>query len=151
MAALRASGVSLADIAETAIAKALIAGENIYQIASDPNKSKSDRRHISKPMLISHSDLDKAGKKRIEKDSTTKAKKELGERRRTEKGNPPLANGVSGSRITDDIFQSHQEGGGSNVEITIPAYLLSPNTAQPSSTSSLGATPLLPLYPISGN
>ena len=151
VAALRASGVALADITETAVVKSLIADETIRQIASAPKKSKSNRHHSSKAMLISRSNLDKARKKRIEKDSTTKAKKELHEQRKTQKGNPPLANGVSGPHVTDDIFQSHREGGGSNVEIFIPTYPLSPNSAQPSSTSPLGAMPLLPLYPISGN
>ena len=101
VAALWASGVSLADIAETTLAKSLIADETIRQKASGPKKSKSEHHYMSKVMLISCSDLDKARKRSIEKDGTTKAKKELRERRKTEKGYPPLANGVSGSHVTE--------------------------------------------------
>ena len=53
--ALKAGGIAIAAAAETAIAKSLIADKNIRQIARAPKKSKSDRRHISKALLISRS------------------------------------------------------------------------------------------------
>jgi hypothetical protein len=66
---IQAGGVALAVAAGNAIAASAIANETIRQIANAPKKSKSNRRHISKALLISRNYLDKARKERLEKDT----------------------------------------------------------------------------------
>jgi hypothetical protein len=79
---VKAGGVALAVAAGNAIAASAIANETIRQIASAPKKSKSDRRHISKALLISRSYLDKARKQRLEKDALMDARKKAREQRK---------------------------------------------------------------------
>ena len=149
--ALKAGGIAMAAAAETAIAKSLIADKNIRQIASAPKKSKSDRHHISKALLISRSHLDKVKKKRIEKDSITKARKELHEQRKIQNGKQSPAKGAVGSCVMKIVSQLDQENGGSSVTEAIPTHPYSPPTTEPPHLPPLGAMNLLPLHPISGN
>ena len=129
----------MAKAAESAIASSAIATETIRQIASAPKKSKSDRRHISKAILLSRSPLDKARKQRLEKDSKAKAWKEAREQRQAaQKTKQSLAPGASGSgRIVKNSSRRKK------ISVT--------SSTQSTSPPALGATPRPQLQAISGN
>jgi len=69
-------GVALATTAGTALAAPTIAEQSVRKIASAPKKSKSDRRHINKAVLVSHPCLDKARNIRLKKEAEKVRKKE---------------------------------------------------------------------------
>ena len=137
---VKAGGAALAIAAESAIASSAIATETIRQIASAPKKSKSDRRHISKAILLSRSHLDKARKLRLEKDSQAKARKEAREQwQLAQKDKQSLAVRAGSGSGTAKKNSSWQK----KISVT--------SSTQPTSCPELGATPLLQLQTISGN
>ena len=101
---VKAGGRALAAAAGNAIAASVIANETIRQIASAPRKSKSDRRHISKALLISRSHLDHARKQRLEKDALAQARKEAREQqKKTVKGKKVVGTTVTGAFRLDGL------------------------------------------------
>ena len=110
---------TLAAAAGTAFAVATIAEETVRQVASAPKKSKSDRRHISKAMLVSRSFLDKERKKRLAKDEEEKRKRLEREKKKMEQG---TRRGVARVRESLPGPESQQ------VEENCPSFLFPPDT-----------------------
>ena len=138
-------GVALATTAGTALAAATIAEETVRKIASAPKKSKSDRRHISKAVLVSRSDLDKARNLRLQKETEEAQKKE---RKAIKVKQELLAMGVNGAsrrkgKNTAYIPEDLSPGDTPSTRVT-PEVI-------PSSSHPLDLSTRPPLHPTSSN
>ena len=137
-------GVALSTTAGTALAAATIAEETVRKIASTPKKSKSDRRHISKAVLISCSCLDKARNLRLKKKAEQVRKKERKSIRA--KGQPRPGNNGSSSRkgkmaarVPEDLSPSEISSMRATHSVVLSSFSLLDHSTQP------------PLHPIISN
>jgi len=138
-------GVALATTAGTALAAATIAEETVRKIASASKKSKFDRWLISKAVLVSRSDLDKARNLRLQKEAVGAKKLE---RKATKVKQELLTMGVNGpssgkgknlARIPEDLSPG-------DTSSASEAYTIVPSSSGP---LELSTRPLL--HPINSN
>jgi len=141
---LKKVGVALATTAGTALAAATIAEETVCKIASAPKKTKSDRRHISKAVLVPRSCLDKARNIWLNKEAEEVRKKERKAIRG--KGQPRPGNNGSSSRkgkmaarVPEDLSPSDISSMSATQSVVSSSSSLLDHSTQP------------PLYPIISN